>query len=514
MSIPIRVLIVEDSEDDAVLMLLELRRNGYEPTSERVESAEAMSAALDRQTWDLIFSDYAMPRFSMSTALTMMQEKGLDLPFIVVSGAIGEEAAVAAMRAGAHDYVMKGNIARLAPVVERELRETEMRRERKRVEEELKAAQEYLTQSERLRTLGEMASGVAHDFNNILAIILGRAQLALEDVQDEKLRKGIQVIEKTAIDAATTVRRLQGFAGVKRDCAFEEVDMNQLVEGALEMVESRRVELEQTHGIEIEIGAEFNEGTPVVGDVAELREALLNIIFNAMDAMPKGGKITVKSEHKGRFVVLSISDNGIGIPEEVKKKLFDPFFTTKASKGSGLGLSVTYGIANRHGGRIDVESTQGKGTTFNIRLPMAKGVKEGTRPERKTPFVRPSTVLLIDDMPEVIEVLGLMLKKLGHRVTGVTSGKEGLSAFKTGDYGLVITDLGMPNMSGRDVARAVKEIKPETPVVLITGWGLQLDREEMPEIDGVIEKPFSKDALVTQIAELSGDFRQSLAGVV
>ena len=216
MSVPLRILIIEDSEDDAVLMLLELRRNGYEPTSERVDSAEAMSAALDRQTWDLIISDYAMPRFSMSTALAMVQEKGLDLPFIVVSGAIGEEAAVAAMRAGAHDYVMKGNIARLAPAVERELREAEMRRDRKRVEGELKTAQEYLTQSERLRALGEMASGVAHDFNNILAIILGRAQLALGDVEDEKLRKSIQVIEHTALDAATTVRRLQGFAGEGR----------------------------------------------------------------------------------------------------------------------------------------------------------------------------------------------------------------------------------------------------------------------------------------------------------
>jgi len=511
MSVPLRVLIVEDSEDDTLLMLLELRRNGYEPTSERVDSAEAMSAALDRQTWDLIISDYAMPRFSMSTALTMVQEKGLDLPFIVVSGAIGEEAAVAAMRAGAHDYVMKGNIARLAPVVERELREAEMRRERKRVEEELKTAQEYLTQSERLRALGEMASGVAHDFNNILAIILGRAQLALEDVEDEKLRKSIQVIEQTALDAATTVRRLQGFAGVNGVHALKEVDLKHLVEGAIEMVESRREELEQTHGIAIEIGAELNEVTPIVGDAAELREALLNIIFNAMDAMPRGGKITIKSKQENSSIVLSISDTGIGIPKEIKKKLFDPFFTTKASKGSGLGLSVTYGIVNKHCGRIDVESTQGKGTTFHIRLPVVNGVEEGPRAERKTPSVKPSTVLLIDDVPEVIEVLGLMLQQLGHRVTGVTSGKEALSAFKTGDYGLVIADLGMPNMSGRDVARAVKEIKPETPVVLITGWGLQLDREEMPEIDGVIEKPFSKDALITQMAELSDYFPKSSA---
>ena len=369
MSTPLRVLIVEDSEDDAVLLSRELQRAGYDPVSERVDTPEAMKTALDGQTWDIVLSDYSMPRFSMSEALTMMKEKGLDLPFIIVSGAIGEEAAVASMRAGVHDYVMKGKLARLAPAIERELREAKMRRERKRMEEALR-------QAEKMRALGEMAGGVAHDFNNILAIVLGRAQLALEDIGDHTARKSIQVIEQTALDAARITQRLREFAGVRGDRDSEQVSLNQLAEGAIQMVECRRVELKKTTGVAIEIDTELNETAPVRVNSAELREALVNIIFNAMDAMPEGGSITIKSGQENGSALLSISDTGLGIPEEIRGKVFDPFFTTKASKGTGLGLSVTYSIITNHGGSIEVESAPGKGATFHIRLPADNGVKE------------------------------------------------------------------------------------------------------------------------------------------
>jgi signal transduction histidine kinase len=498
MSTLLRVLTVEDSENDALFILHELRKSGYDVTSQRVDTPESMNEALNEKTWDIVISDYAMPRFSMPAALSMVQEKGLDLPFIIVSGAIGEEAAVAAMRAGASDYVMKGNLARLVPAVERELREAEIRRERRRAEEALR-------QSEKLRALGEMASGVAHDFNNVLAIILGRAQLALEDLVDpqaDKAKRSIQVIEQSALDAARTVRRLQEFTRVKRARPFEMVNLNQLLEGALEMVESRRVELNETKGITIEIDATLDAVAPVAGDAAELREALLNILFNAMDAMPDGGTIKATSERKNGSVAISISDTGMGIPEDIKGKLFDPFFTTKAAKGSGLGLSVTYGIVSRHGGSIEVDSALGKGATFTIKLPVAEGVQEGARPERTSHAIKCSKILLVDDEPEVIDILGIMLQQLGHQVTGVTSGGEALSAFKKGVYELVITDLGMPDITGFDVAKAVKEIKPETPVMLITGWGVQINTEELPEIDGVIEKPFSKDTLLKHLSEI------------
>jgi CheY-like chemotaxis protein/anti-sigma regulatory factor (Ser/Thr protein kinase) len=321
-------------------------------------------------------------------------------------------------------------------------------------------------------------------------------------VTDDRVRKGLQIIEQTAVDASKTVRRLQDFARVRADRDFETVNLNQLVESALQMVESRRAEREEMGGVTIDISAELNEVASVDGNSAELGEALVNIIFNAMDAMPDGGKITIKTEQENSWVVLSVTDTGVGIPEEIKGKLFEPFFTTRAPTGSGLGLSVTYGIVTRHGGMIDVESTPGKGATFYIRLPVAISVRESARPERKPPIIKSATILLVDDDPNVSEVLELMLEQLGHRVTGVTSGQEAVSAFDQDDYDLVITDLGMPDISGREVAKAVKDIRPGTPVILITGWGVQLNLEELPGIDGVIAKPFSKEALSVQVAKL------------
>jgi len=212
---------------------------------------------------------------------------------------------------------------------------------------EYKRTDEMLRQAEKLRALGEMAGGVAHDFNNILSVVLGRAQLALADVKDEKARRSIQIIEQTALDAAVMVRRLREVAVVRGERSFDEIDLNQLIEGAMQMVESRRLELEETAGVTIEIHTKCNEVSPAAGDAAELREALVNILFNAMDAMPEGGNITMESRQEDGSVVLSVCDTGMGIPEEIREKLFDPFFTTKASKGSGLGLSVTMGITPR-----------------------------------------------------------------------------------------------------------------------------------------------------------------------
>jgi len=242
---------------------------------------------------------------------------------------------------------------------------------------EKKNMDETLRQAEKLRALGELAGGVAHDFNNILSVVLGRAQLALADTKDIQAKKSIQIIEQTALDAAGIVRRLREVAVIKGERSFDKVDLNKLIEDAIQMVESRRMELENMAGIKIEIHTEKNGVAPAEGDAAELREALINILFNAMDAMPEGGNITMKSSQEDTSVVLSVSDTGTGIPEEIRGKLFDPFFTTKASKGSGLGLSVTMGLITKHGGSIDVESTEGEGTTFYIRLPMANCVAVG-----------------------------------------------------------------------------------------------------------------------------------------
>ena len=366
---------------------------------------------------------------------------------------------------------------------------------------ELKTAHERMVQTEKLRAMGEMASGIAHDFNNMLAVILGRTELVMDDVRDDKVKRGIQIIEQAALDAAKTVKRLQGFARIRVE-TFDQLDVNQVVKDVLKMVESRRGELEQTKGISIKVEQELGNVGQVSGDAAELREALLNILFNAMDAMPTGGKLTVKSLQDEDWVQISITDTGMGIPENMKNRIFEPFFTTKASKGSGLGLSVTYGIIARHGGMLKFDSAVGRGTTFHIRLPMAvEAVKKETK-KGKAAAAKFANILVVDDEPEVLKALGLNLEHFGHWVKGFTSGAEAVKAFKDGNYDLVITDLGMPGMSGWDVARAIKEIQPDMPVLLITGWAIELDEEQKQIVDGIIAKPFSRDSISSAIAQV------------
>jgi CheY-like chemotaxis protein len=241
---------------------------------------------------------------------------------------------------------------------------------------------------------------------------------------------------------------------------------------------------------------------PIEGDAAELREGLLNIIFNAMDAMPGGGKITVETKHDKKWVTISISDTGAGMPEEVKSKLFEPFFTTKKHKGTGLGLSVTYGIVKRHRGEISFKSKVGAGTTFYIKLPAGSGEVKKSVVEGVGGEIKNASILIVDDNPEVAGVLCLTLRRMGHKVTETSSGEAAINTFEIGKFDMVITDLGMPDMSGHEVAKIVKEIRPGTPVLVISGWGGQLNLADMPEVDGVIAKPFSKDVLSKKIADL------------
>jgi len=247
-----------------------------------------------------------------------------------------------------------------------------------RAYEELKAAQEHMVQTERQKALAEMAGGVVHDFNNVLSIVIGRTQLALEEAKEPKLKESLQVIEQSAYDAANMVRRLQEFTGATVGEKLEALDLNKVVKSALQMVETRRAE-NQVNGVKIDIDADLGEVSIVEGNPAELRVVLVNIIFNAMDALPQGGRITIKTAREDSWVLLSISDTGTGMTEEVKKRIFDPFFTTKGSRGSGLGLSASHGIISKHGGSIEVDSTLGKGSTFYIRLPIFNGTRRKTR---------------------------------------------------------------------------------------------------------------------------------------
>jgi len=375
---------------------------------------------------------------------------------------------------------------------------------------ELKQAQDQIVQAEKLRAMGEMASGVAHDFNNVLAAILRNIQLLLHSYEHygpEEIRERLKTIEKAAQDGAETVRRIQDFTGRRRDREFIPLSLNDLVHEVSAITEPKWKDQAQKKGIQIELVKRPGEVPPVLGNPSELREVLTNILFNAVDAMPKGGKITLSTQlHSEGWVEMRIADTGIGMPEEVKKRIFDPFFTTKGVASSGLGMSVSYGIIKRHGGEILVESEPGKGTVFVLHLPIGYGeeVEETEKRGGVLPgMIRSARILVIDDEEAVRDILSRMLTTKGHQVETASDGDEGIERFKKHPFDLVFTDLGMPKLSGWGVGKALKELNPKIPVVMITGWGMELNREKMSQngIDLMISKPFNFNQVTQLIFE-------------
>jgi CheY-like chemotaxis protein/anti-sigma regulatory factor (Ser/Thr protein kinase) len=243
----------------------------------------------------------------------------------------------------------------------------------------------------------------------------------------------------------------------------------------------------------------------ILGNPSELREVLTNIIFNAVDAMPEGGKLTLSTYHRAEgWVEVRIADTGIGMTKEVKRKVFDPFFTTKGVTNSGLGMSVSYGIIKRHGGEILIESELGRGTTFILRLPLSYG-EEASQKEVLKPVKegRSARILVIDDEDSVRDILFQMLKAKGHQVVVASNGEEGIERFKNEKFDLVFTDLGMPKISGWEVGKAIKGMNPKVPIAMITGWGIELDREKMNEsgIDLIASKPFNFEQVIQLVSE-------------
>jgi CheY-like chemotaxis protein/anti-sigma regulatory factor (Ser/Thr protein kinase) len=337
-----------------------------------------------------------------------------------------------------------------------------------------------------------MASGVAHDFNNLLASIVGRAQLLLREVQEPRHRRWIEVIERSALDGAQTVRRLQEFTRIRRDQAFVVVDLNRVVQEALEVTESRWRDAPRGRGIAVEVKTSLTAALPPVsGDPAELREALTNLILNALDAMPEGGQLTLSTSAAIGQVGLAVTDTGVGIPEQVRPKIFDPFFTTKGPQGTGLGLSMTYGILSRHGAQVVVESEEGRGTTFRLTFPVSTAPTPPP-PEATLPApVRPLRCLVVDDEAVVGDVLGDILLSAGHGVAVVREGAAAVSRFRDEPFDVVFTDLSMPGFSGWEVARAIKALAPDVTVFLVTGFGVELSPDEMKGqgVDAVLAKP-------------------------
>jgi PAS domain S-box-containing protein len=368
---------------------------------------------------------------------------------------------------------------------------------------EKKRMEERLLQAEKLRALGEMASGVAHDFNNALAAILGNAQILLYTLKEEESKEALRTIEKVAKDSAQTVRRLQDFTRKSVHKEFFKLNVNAVIKDAVEITRPKWKDDAQGKGIHIEMVTNFEEIPPVAGSASELREVFTNLIFNAIEAMPEGGKIEIRTFWRKEKVYIQISDTGMGMTEEVRRKVFEPFFTTKPFTNTGLGLSMSYGIIKRFGGEIEVESRVGHGTTFTIILPIGLEGKEELVAPSLSRKGRKARILVIDDEEHVRSVLSRILSQVNHQVTVAKDGGEGLQLFKEKEFDIVLTDLGMPGMSGWEVCRAIKEMSSRIPVGMITGWGMELDQTKKEEsgLDFVISKPFDFNLILRLVDE-------------
>lgn len=363
-----------------------------------------------------------------------------------------------------------------------------------------------LARADKLKALGEMASGVAHDFNNLLGVILGRTQMLIRMIggSDAGTKRNLEIIERTALDGAETVRRIQEFAKVGDKSPMVPVDLNEIVEDCISITEPRWKDQMQVQGIVIETKLAKSKIPGVAGKPSELRELFVNLINNAIDAMPEGGSIAIETGSRGGNVNVLVRDNGDGISPETVNNIFDPFFTSREPTNSGLGLSIALGIVERHGGTIDVKSKLGEYTEFRVEIPallddLGATEREEAGPVRSERALAKARVLIIDDEADIRSLLVDMLAGEGHEVDIASSGEEGIQKCKRGDYDYVITDLGMPHMSGWEVARKVKNIRPEAIVILATGWGVRFDEEKLKSagIHRVITKPFQVDEVLT-----------------
>jgi PAS domain S-box-containing protein len=360
-----------------------------------------------------------------------------------------------------------------------------------------KLERERAVQADKLRALGQLASGVAHDFNNALAAILGRAQLLRRSAHDPDLSRGLDIILTSAEDAAATVRRIRSFARQLPGEGHAEVEVLELLRDAVEITRTRWENDARARGLEYEVTVEEGDcALHTRGNASELREVFVNLVVNAIDAMPSGGHLSISCSRRGERLQLLFADDGMGMAEEVRARIFEPFFTTKGVHGTGLGLFVSYGIVERHGGHISAASLPGRGTTFTIDLPYLELTSQeptayATHPSIESMPAGPLSVLVVDDEEHVRGTLAEMVEALGHNVVVADGGRAALEALADGEFDLVFTDLSMPGMDGWEVAREVRRRSPHTRIAVVTGYGKDAARTQGDApADIVIGKPF------------------------
>jgi two-component system cell cycle sensor histidine kinase/response regulator CckA len=514
----LKLLLIEDSEEDAELITLELRRGGYLVEATRVSTRQGMEKALELHGWDVALADYSMPSFTMSEALAMVRERGLDVPFIIVSASIIEEAAIQAMREGAHDFIMKDKLGRLVPAVTRELREAVVRRERRHLEE-------HVRQSQKMESLGVLAGGVAHDFNNLLVGIMGNASLAIDMLPESS--PVVPLLDDVVLasqKAADLTRQMLAYAGKGR-FVCESTDLSSLVRdigGLVRTSISKKVDLY--------LNLESNL-PPIEADPTQVQQLIMNLLINGAEAIgersgavtvttglretrpgPATGHFAVDGTEAGPYVVLEVSDTGCGMDEATVSRIFEPFFSTKFT-GRGLGLAAALGIVRAHRGALKVDTQPGRGSRFEVLFP-ALTDRSYRKPSssREVVFRRAAAsaghILVVDDEEVVRRTAKAALEQNGYTVLLSENGQQAVDIFRglSDQIALVLLDLTMPVMSGEEAFRQLRAIRRDVVIILTSGYDETQALEGFggSDVSGFMQKPYTGDELAQAVRAVMG----------
>ena len=517
-----KILIVDDEQANVRLLERILELIGANRIQSTCDSREAMALFLDFRP-DLVLLDLHMPNvtgFDIMEQIKALTTGENPVPVLVLTADVTTKTKHRALAAGAKDFLTKPLdqsevLLRIRNLLENRFLHIQLQNQNILLEEQvrertsqledtlskLRTAQHAAIKQERLSALGTMAAGIAHDFNNALTMILGHSDLMMSSAKgraesDSPEIGHVRAITAAAQDAAQIVRRLREF---HRPDEGEEtrvtLQLNQIVEQAITMTRPKWMDEPRARGREVAVHTDLGELPPLAGDPAELREMLTNLVFNAVDAMPEGGSLKLQTNLDDGELCLRVSDTGTGMDEETRRRCLEPFFTTKGEKGTGLGLSAVYGIIQRHGGMMEIESEKGIGTTFCIRLPAAPVELEAPTQDGGEATSKEVAgilrILVVDDLPIIRDVLQAQLVEDGHEVETAGDGKEALEAVDKGCFDLVITDQSMPGMSGEQLAVILKQHCPKTAVILLTGFGGDTaeTKDTAPGVDMVLGKP-------------------------
>ena len=506
----LRILFIDDSPEDIELQERELRQGGLSFVSKRVEQRDSLTIALRELKPDLVISDYSMPELDGLTALKITREICPEIPFIFVSGTIGEERAIESLKSGATDYVVKDRIAGLVVRVRRALKEITALEQRRMLEEQFRQAQ-------KMEAVGRLAGGVAHDFNNLLTVIIGYTETMLVrlppgDPMQEDLREVLNAGQR----AASLTRQLLAFSR-KQVTTPVVINLNSAVSEMEKM-------LRRLIGEDIELNTILDPSLgSVKADATQIEQVIANLAVNARDAMPDGGKLTIETANvtldeadvlgqhgtkPGLYAMLSVTDTGHGMDAETKAHLFEPFFTTKEQgKGTGLGLSTVYGIVQQCGGNIRVRSEPRLGATFKLYLPRVDAAVEPVKASAPAVGVASGTgtILVAEDSEGVRKLLSEVLGRRGYNVLAAEDGEEALRIIETyeGAIHLLITDVIMPRVGGKELAGRMASIRPETRVLYTSGYADPAFLAKMLE-PGVayLQKPYPLEELVRKVTDV------------